>query len=54
MSLDTVFSVGCNKCGWTSLQIVPGLSTAVFAIPKGAYGTTDEDLFVLMCACSCD
>ena len=22
--------------------------------PKGAYGTTDEDLFVLTCACSCD
>ena len=22
--------------------------------PKGAYGTTDEDRFVLTCACSCD
>ena len=22
--------------------------------PKGAYGTIDEDFFVLTCACSCD
>ena len=41
--LDTMVSVG-----------PPLIQSFVTAEPKGAYGTTDEDLIVLTCACLCD